>query len=75
METNMTIELKTLKKYIIIKLHGFERMLRVIIFIKKNKKYEAAIKVGGDKINLGYFKNESDAKNAYLYAKGIVHSD
>jgi hypothetical protein len=36
---------------------------------KKNKAWEAKIKFKGTQINLGYFKNEDDAKKAYRKAK------
>ena len=53
----------------------FRKNVKGYYYNKNAKKYEAKIEVGGDRIQLGYFKNESDAKNAYLYAKGIVHSN
>ena len=40
---------------------------------KKNKKYEANIKVNYKKIHLGYYDTEEEARQAYLTAKPIYH--
>lgn len=40
---------------------------------KKNKKWQAQITVNNKNINLGYFENEIDARNAYLNAKRLYH--
>ena len=42
-------------------------------FHKRAKKYQAKIHLNGKAIQLGYFKNESDARQAYLKAKLIYH--
>jgi len=40
---------------------------------KNMKKYQTQICVNNKTINLGYFDNETDARNAYLEAKKIHH--
>jgi len=40
---------------------------------KNENKYTAQICVNNKRINLGYFDNETDARNAYLEAKKIHH--
>ena len=40
---------------------------------KQRKIWTAQIQVNGKQINLGYFENEEDARNAYLEAKSLYH--
>lgn len=40
---------------------------------KQNSKFQAQISHNGKKIHLGYFTNETDARNAYLEAKAKLH--
>jgi len=40
---------------------------------KINNNWRAKIQVNGKEINLGSFKEESDARNAYLEAKSLYH--
>ena len=47
----------------------FQKNVRGYHFHKKAKKYEAAKEVGGDRIHLGYFQNESDAKKRISLCK------
>jgi hypothetical protein len=42
-------------------------------FDKKHNKYRACIQINKKKIDLGYFKLEEDARNAYIEAKKIYH--
>mgnify|MGYP003654149316 FL=1 len=42
-------------------------------FHKRVEKYSAQIRVNRKPINLGYFANEEDARQAYLEAKKIYH--
>jgi hypothetical protein len=43
-------------------------------FDARINRWYARIVVNGSKINLGYFKNENDAKGAYVSAKRIYHN-
>jgi hypothetical protein len=40
---------------------------------KRNKRFQASIRVNGKHIYLGFFINEEDARNAYLTAKAKYH--
>jgi len=40
---------------------------------KQNQKWQAQIRINGRAIYLGYFKIESDARDAYLAGKAIYH--
>ena len=42
-------------------------------FNKKGMKYQAYIKFNNKSIHLGYYDNETDAKNSYLEAKAKYH--
>lgn len=43
-------------------------------FNKKEKKFQASIKINKKAIHLGWFKEEDDAREAYLNAKKIYHT-
>ena len=40
---------------------------------KERQKWKAKIKINGKDIHLGYYENESEAREAYLKAKSIYH--
>lgn len=44
-----------------------------VSFYKRTGKWKAQIQVGGKKKGLGYFRDEQDARNAYLEAKRVLH--
>lgn len=43
------------------------------VYLRKNGRYNAQIKVNGKKIHLGYYGTIEEAKNAYLDAKRMMH--
>jgi len=51
----------------------FNRNAKGYYWDKRSKKWRAVICVNGKIIHLGYFKIESDARDAYLTAKNIYH--
>lgn len=53
--------------------NGFNRNAKGCYFIKRNKKWRAKIMLNSKRIHLGYFKTESEARQAYLKAKEIYH--
>ncbi len=53
--------------------NGFNRNSKGYYFHKKNKKYQSNIYINKEKIYLGEFNTEEEARQAYLDAKQIYH--
>jgi hypothetical protein len=54
---------------------SFRKQCKGYYWDKCNQIWSARIGVNGKNINLGNYKNESDAKTAYLKAKLIYHAN
>lgn len=53
--------------------NGFNREVKGYTYHKRDKKYQASIKLNNKNIHLGYFDTELEARQAYLDAKKIYH--